>query len=108
MMAHDLDTLIMALLPPTCAVHLTKVTMEHAAVRLELTATTPTATCPRCTMSSSSIHHRYQRHLTNLPWGTHTVRLCQHSRHKGEANAVDRSNPVYAAATMLISWANRS
>ena len=41
-MAHDLDTLIMALLPPTCAVHLTKVTMEQAAVRLELTATTPT------------------------------------------------------------------
>ena len=74
-MAHDLDTLITALLPPASAVHLTKVTMELATVRLQLTAAALTASCPRCAVSSSSIHSRYQRHLTDLPWGTCTVRL---------------------------------
>jgi transposase len=49
--------------------------MEQASIRLQLTATAPTAACPRCAMSSSSVHRRYQRHLTDLPWGTHAVRL---------------------------------
>jgi hypothetical protein len=48
MMAHELQTLITALLPPTCAVRLTKVTIEEAYVQLELTATAPTAARPRC------------------------------------------------------------
>ena len=74
-MTHDLQTLITALLPPTWAVRLTKVTMEQASVQLQLTATAPTAACPRCTVSSSSIHSRYQRHLTDLPWGTRAVHL---------------------------------
>src|SRR5215510_9043925 len=74
-MTHDLQTLITALLPPTWAVRLTKVTMEQASVQLQLTATAPTAACPRCTVSSSSIHRRYQRHLTDLPWGTRAVHL---------------------------------
>jgi transposase len=33
------------------------------------------AACPRCAVPSSSIHRRYQRHPTDLPWGTHAVRL---------------------------------
>jgi transposase len=74
-MAHDLDTLITALLPPASAVHLTKVTMEPATVRLQLTAAAPTASGPRCAVSSSSIQSRYQRHLMDLPWGTHAVHL---------------------------------
>jgi Transposase/Helix-turn-helix domain of resolvase/zinc-finger of transposase IS204/IS1001/IS1096/IS1165 len=49
--------------------------MEQASVQLQLTATAPTAACPRCAGSSSSIHSRYQRHLTDLPWGACTVRL---------------------------------
>jgi hypothetical protein len=49
--------------------------MEQASVRLQLTATAPTAACPRCAVSSSSIHSRYQRHLTDLPWRTHAVHL---------------------------------
>jgi hypothetical protein len=49
--------------------------MEQAAVRLQLTATAPTAACPRCALLSSSIHSRYQRHLTDLPWGTHAMHL---------------------------------
>jgi transposase len=73
-MAHDLNTLITALLPPTCTVHLTKVTMEQATVRLQLTATAPTVTCPGCGLPSSSVHRRDQRHLTDLPWGTRAGR----------------------------------
>jgi transposase len=49
--------------------------MEQAAVRLQLTATALTAACPCCAVSSSSIHSRYQRHLTNLPWGPYAVRI---------------------------------
>jgi transposase len=74
-MAHDLRTLITALLPQTCAVRLTKVALEQASVRLQLTATAPSAACPRCAVLSSSVHSRYQRHLTDLPWGTCTVRI---------------------------------
>jgi transposase len=55
--------------------HLTEVTMEQASMRLQLTATAPTAACPRCAVSSSSVHSRYQRHLTDLPWRTHAVQL---------------------------------
>ena len=35
-------------------------------------------------------------------------RLCQLSRHEGEADDVAWSNLVYAAAIMPINWANRS
>jgi transposase len=69
-MIHELHTLIIALLQPPCAVRLTEVAMEQASVRLQLTATAPTAACPRCAVSSSSIHSRYQHHLTDLPWGS--------------------------------------
>ena len=44
-------------------------------MRLQLTATAPTAACPCCAVPSSSIHSRYQRHLTDLPWGTRAVRI---------------------------------
>jgi transposase len=54
---------------------LTEVTMEQASVQLQLTATAPTAACPRCAVSSSSIHSRYQRHLTDLSWGRRAVHL---------------------------------
>jgi transposase len=74
-MSHNLHTLITALLPRTCAVGLSGVTVEQASVRLHLTATAPTAPCPGCAVSSSSIHSRYQRHLTDLPWGTRAVHL---------------------------------
>jgi hypothetical protein len=66
---------IAALLPPACAVRLTKVTIEKTSVGLELTATAPTAACPCWAVSSSSIHSRYQRYLTDLAWDTCVVRL---------------------------------
>jgi transposase len=74
-MAYELRTLITALLPPTCAVRLAEVTIEQAFVRLQLMATASTACCPCCAVPSSSVHSHYQRHLTDLPWGTRAVRL---------------------------------
>jgi transposase len=74
-MAHELQTLITTLFPRARGIRLTEITIEDEAVRLQLTATAPTAACPRCAVSSSSIHSRYQRHLTDLPWRTHAVQL---------------------------------
>ena len=50
-------------------------TIEPGYVVLQLTTTAPAAGCPRCAVPSSSVHSRYQRRLTDLPWGTHPVRL---------------------------------
>jgi transposase len=74
-MTHELHRLITAVLPSTSTVHLTALTIEQESVSLQLTATAPTASCPRCTAPSSSIHSRYQRHPTDLPWGTYVVRI---------------------------------
>ena len=75
MMAHELQTLITTRFPRARGIRLTEITIEDEAVRLQLTATAPTAACPRCAVSSSSIHSRSQRHLTDLPWSTHAVQL---------------------------------
>ena len=50
-----------------------EVYVEDESVRLQLTATAPTAACPRCAAPSFSVHSRYQRRLTDLPWGTRAV-----------------------------------
>ncbi|HEX2277637.1 MAG TPA: ISL3 family transposase [Candidatus Tectomicrobia bacterium] len=73
-MSRALHTLITALLPLSCAVRLTEVTVAQESVLLHLTATAPTACCPCCMVPSSSIHSRYQRRLTDLPWGVRPVR----------------------------------
>jgi transposase len=74
-MTHVLHTFVTTLLSSTPDVHLDQVTVEQDTVRLELTATAPQARCPCCAVSSSSVHSRYQRHLTDLPWGVCLVRL---------------------------------
>jgi transposase len=74
-MSDELRKILSSLFPPGCAVNLTKVTVEQASVRLQLTATAPAACCPGCAVPSSSIHSRYQRHLTDLPWGALAVRI---------------------------------
>jgi transposase len=56
-------------------VHLDQVAVDQDTVWLELTATAPQARCPCCAVSSSSIHSRYQRHLTDLPCGVRLVRI---------------------------------
>ena len=74
-MTHVLHTFVTTLLSSTPDVRLDQVAVERDTVRLELTATAPQARCPCCAVSSSSIHSRYQRHLTDLPWGMRVVRL---------------------------------
>ena len=74
-MGQELQTFLLNLLPPARSVHLTKVTVELTGVRLQLTTTAPAAACPRCARPSSSVHSRYQRHLTDLPWGPVAVRI---------------------------------
>src|SRR4029450_2436237 len=74
-MALELRTLITALLPATHGISLTEVSVEDASVGLRLTATVPTAACPDWAVPSSSVHSRYQRRLTDLPWGTRAVHI---------------------------------
>ena len=74
-MPVKLRPLISALLPPTRGIRLLEVSVEDKWVRLQLTVRAPTAACPRCAASSSSVHRRSQRHLTDLPWGTRAVRI---------------------------------
>jgi transposase len=75
MMTPELHRLITALLPSTSTVHLTALTIEQASVALQLTAMAPTASCPCCTVPSSSVHSRYGRHVTDLPWGGLAVHI---------------------------------
>jgi hypothetical protein len=74
-MTDELQTFVSELLPPTRGVHLTAVTVERASVRLQLIATAPTACCSGCAVPSSSVHSRYQRHLTDLPLGALAVHI---------------------------------
>jgi transposase len=77
-MRHErqaLRTVITHLLPPARTVRLTGMSIGPEDVRFQLVTTAPTAGCPRCTMPSSSVHSRYQRCPTDLPWGTRPVRL---------------------------------
>jgi len=74
-MTHILRTFVTTLLSSTPDVYLDQVTVEQDTVRLQLTATAPHACCPCCAVPSSSVHSRYQRHLTDLPWGVHPVHI---------------------------------
>jgi glycosyltransferase involved in cell wall biosynthesis len=67
--------LLRALLPPACPVHLDGVTVASEALQLQLTTTAPSACCPRCAAPLATVHSRYQRHLTDLPWGTLSIRI---------------------------------
>jgi transposase len=70
-----LRTFATHLLPPTRSVRLTEMTIEPTYVLLQVTTTAPAACCPRGAVPSSTVHSRYQRRLTDLPWGTRPVRL---------------------------------
>ena len=65
---QTLRTFVMPLLPTTRAVRLTGMTIEREYILLQLTTTASAAGCPRCAVPSSSVHSRYQRHLTDAPW----------------------------------------
>jgi hypothetical protein len=86
MMAQERSPLIIALWPPTRSVRLTDATVEQDAVRLQRTATAPTASGPGWALPSSSVHGRSQRHLTDLPWGPLAVRIRLWGRTLGGRN----------------------
>jgi hypothetical protein len=65
-MSYELQTLIESLFPPAGPVSVTTVAVTQDAVRLQLTASGPTACCPGCAVPSSAVHSRYQRRLTDL------------------------------------------
>ena len=66
-MPLEFHTLSTELLSPTRGIRLMEVSVEDESVRLQLTATVPTAACPDCAVPSSSVPSRYQRRLTDLP-----------------------------------------
>ena len=72
---QKLRTFVTPLLPPTRAVRLTGMTIEREYVLLQLRTTAAAACCPCCAVPSASVHSRYQRHLTDLPWGTRPIRF---------------------------------
>jgi transposase len=74
-MSDEIRKLLSALFPPACAVTLTQVTVAQASGWLQLTAMAPAARGPGGAGPSSSIHSRYPRHLTDLPWGALAVRI---------------------------------
>src|SRR5919198_1285171 len=74
-MCHELRTFATILFPPMHGVRLTHVTVEKTSIRLQLTAIAPTAACPLFGLPSAAVHSRYQRRLTDLPWGTRTLHL---------------------------------
>ncbi len=74
-MPLEFHTLIAGLFASARGLRLTKVTVEDRSVRLQLTATAAIGYCPDCAVPSSAVHSRYQRHLTDLPWGMHAVHL---------------------------------
>jgi hypothetical protein len=74
-MTLELHTLMTKLLPPTRGIRLVEVAVEEASVQVQLMAIAPTASCPDCTMPSSSIHRRYQRRLADLPWGSRAIHI---------------------------------
>jgi transposase len=74
-MSHERHRLATLLLPRARRVRLTHVTVEKASIQLQLTTTAPAAACPLCGVLSASVHSRYRRCLTDLPWGTRVVRL---------------------------------
>jgi transposase len=77
-MSHEFQTVrtfVTHLLPPTRSVRLTGMAIEPESVLLHVTTRAPAASCPRCAVPSSTVHSRYQRRLTDLPWGTRPRRL---------------------------------
>jgi transposase len=74
-MSYELNSLVTALLPASAAVRLADLTVADDQLLLHLTATAATAACPLCATPSATIHSRYHRQLTDVPWGSMQIRL---------------------------------
>jgi transposase len=63
------------LLPNPAVISLEKIIPQTDAITLVVTTRRPRVPCPECQRLSARVHSRYQRGITDLPWGEITVRL---------------------------------
>jgi transposase len=63
------------LLPNPAVLSLEKIISQTDAIALVVTTSRPQVPCPECQQLSARVHSRYQRGITDLPWGEITVRL---------------------------------
>src|SRR5215813_3739220 len=63
------------LLPNPAILSLEKIISQTDAIALVVTTSRPQVPCPECQQLSRPVHSRYQRGITDLPWGEITVKL---------------------------------
>jgi len=63
------------LLPNPAILSLEKIISQTDAIALVVTTSRPQVPCPVCQQLSARVHSRYQRGITDLPWGEITLRL---------------------------------
>jgi transposase len=73
-------SLATALLPVRHGLRLAEVLISPEEIVASLQSAAPRARCPLCGRLSGSIHSRYRRTVTDLPWGGYVVRLDLHVR----------------------------
>jgi transposase len=69
-------TLASVLLPPEAGLRCDDVCIDDAHCTVSATAVAATAACPRCAVSSATIHSRYRRTLRDVPCSGRVVHLC--------------------------------
>ena len=63
-----LATLFKTLFPSSTGLELTNLDVTDQQATIHLTSTHPNTHCPGCDTASSSLHSRYERQVTDLPW----------------------------------------
>ena len=63
------------LLPNPAILSLEKIISQTDAIALVVKTSRPRVPCPECQQLSARVHSRYQRGITDLPWGEITVRM---------------------------------
>src|SRR3954466_13593084 len=81
----------------------------HSAITLTLRAHRITACCPLCGRRSKRVHSRYERTLTDLPWGTYAVTVRLRVRRLFCRNArCERRIFAERLPAIALSWARRT
>src|SRR5215470_7768694 len=73
--ATDYNGRMKTLLPNPAVLSLEKIVTQADAITMIVTANRPQVHCPGCRQLSPRVHSRYQRGITDLPWGEITVKL---------------------------------
>lgn len=80
MSTPGVNRLITAVLPHLSGLRVQDATVAEDAILVAVTPVRKTAHCPLCHRRSRRIHARFTRHLADLPWNGHLVRVCLHGR----------------------------